>query len=389
MDFIDQIQALAARIPQKIDLLRTEEATKLALVVPFIQALGYNPSDPTEVLPEFSADVGTKKGEKVDYAIMKDGKPIILFECKKAGASLDEQDSYYDQLYRYFSVTDARFGIITNGVEHRFYSDLDKPNQMDSKPFLEFSLYEINDSVVQQMKRFTKSAFDVDQNLLAATELKYVKEIKRILGQQLTDPSEDFVRLVASRVYTGRMTQSVMQRFHQLTKQAFHQFINERINYTLKSALAKDDGSNEESHILNGYDNRDIITTEEEIEAYLIIKAFLRQTVDVKRITIRDAKSYCAILLDDTNRKPLCRLWFNGSNKFISLFDEDRKGQRLSIERIDDLYNYADRLIATAKFYIDSGHRQADFDSEDASVNEAPISSPSTESIHLPSNAPQ
>ncbi|MFA1753905.1 restriction endonuclease, partial [Xanthomonas campestris] len=88
MDFIDQLRVLATRISTTRALIQTEEATKNAMVMPLIQILGYNVFDPLEVTPEIVADVGTKKGEKVDYAILRDGKPIILFECKKAGAEL-------------------------------------------------------------------------------------------------------------------------------------------------------------------------------------------------------------------------------------------------------------------------------------------------------------
>ncbi len=83
MDFIDQLRSLATRIANTKDLIQTEEATKNAMVMPFIQALGYNVFDPLEVTPELVADVGMKKGEKVDYAILSATKPIILFECKK------------------------------------------------------------------------------------------------------------------------------------------------------------------------------------------------------------------------------------------------------------------------------------------------------------------
>jgi len=138
MDLIDKINEMAARIPKQIEHISTEEATKNALVMPFINALGFNVFDPTEVVPEFTADVGTKKGEKVDYAIVRDGKPILLFEVKCTGTDLN--NVHASQLYRYFSVTEARFGILTDGVIYRFYSDLDAPNKMDEKPFFVFDL---------------------------------------------------------------------------------------------------------------------------------------------------------------------------------------------------------------------------------------------------------
>lgn len=206
MDLIDRLTELSKTASRVIDQLETEEATKNALIMPLINALGYNVFDPTEVVPEYTADVGTKKGEKVDYAIMREGAPIILFECKTAGADLDKEHA--SQLYRYFSVTDARFGILTNGVNYRVFSDLESPNKMDSRPFLEFSILDINDDVAEQLKKFAKATFDLEDILSTASDLKYTKGIKRALMEEWTNPSEELVKLFASRVYQGRMTQT-------------------------------------------------------------------------------------------------------------------------------------------------------------------------------------
>ena len=135
----------------------TEEATKTSLILPFIQMLGYDIFDPAEVVPEFTADIGIKRGEKVDYAIMQRGKPAILIECKKYGSSLAEDA--VSQLVRYFGVTDAHFGILTDGISYRFFSDLDQPNVMDPKPFFEFNVLSYSHKAVGELKRFTKEEF--------------------------------------------------------------------------------------------------------------------------------------------------------------------------------------------------------------------------------------
>jgi hypothetical protein len=228
MDFIDKIRELSARIPKQIEYIQTEEATKNALVMPFIDALGYSIFDPTEVIPEFTADLGTKKGEKVDYAILMDGKPIMLFECKSCDSELD--NGHASQLYRYFSVTEARFGVLTNGITYQFYSDLDEQNKMDSKPFFEFNMLEIKEPLVEELKKFTKSFFDLENILTTASELKYTREIERIIAEQMNDPADEFVKFFASRVYHGRMTQPVREQFSQITKQALKQFINDIIS---------------------------------------------------------------------------------------------------------------------------------------------------------------
>ena len=123
MDLADRLREMSSRIRQRVENVKTEEATKTALVMPFINhVLGYNVFDPAEVVPEFIADVGTKKGEKVDYAIFRNGDPIMLFECKHYGVDLGKEPA--SQLYRYFSVAKARFGVLTDGVIYRFYSEL-------------------------------------------------------------------------------------------------------------------------------------------------------------------------------------------------------------------------------------------------------------------------
>lgn len=358
MDFIDRIRELSARIPKQLEHIQTEEATKNALIMPFIAALGYNVFDPTEVTPELNADIGTKKGEKVDYAILKDGKPIMLFECKWHGADLGKVHA--SQLYRYFSVTAARFGVLTNGIAYWFYTDLEAPNKMDSKPFFEFNMLDVRDQAVEELKKFTKSVFDVDGIVNTASELKYTREIKRIMSEQLQTPSDDFVKFFASQVYSGRMTQGVREQFAQTTKAALKQFINDQINERLKSALVPEPAPVTEE-IVNELPKETLehpstTTTEEETEAYYIIKAILREVVDPKRLAMRDQQSYCGILFDDNNRKPICRLWFNAAQKYIGLFDnEQRKEVKVPINSIDEIYKYADRLKTTINFYTNNG----------------------------------
>ena len=239
MDFIDEVRTRSGRFANRVEHLNTEEATKNSLVLPFIEMMGYSIFDPTEVVPEFTADVGTKRGEKVDYALMWDGRPAILIECKRYGSNLNEEDM--SQLLRYFTVTDARFGILTDGITYRFFSDLDQPNMMDPKPFFVFNMLDFTEAQVEELKRFTKSAFDMTEIVDAARELKYTTEIKRVLAEELASPSDDFVGFIVRRVYEGRVTRPVREMFSSLAHQAFTQFINDRINDRLKSALERGD----------------------------------------------------------------------------------------------------------------------------------------------------
>jgi hypothetical protein len=359
MDFADRIREMANRIPQQLQHIRTEEATKNALVMPFISALGYNVFDPQEVTPELDADVGIKKGEKVDYAILKDGKPIILFECKGVSANLDEVHA--SQLYRYFSVTAARIGVLTNGIIYRFFSDLEAQNKMDSKPFLEINLLSFDEIVLAELKKFSKSTFELTSILANANDLKYSREIKRILAQELNLPSEDFVRFFTSQVYSGRLTQSVREQFTEITKMAFQQFIIERVSDRLKSALAHEETARALQAPAGEVAGAEEQTppTEEELHGFYIVKAILAQIVDPQRVVMRDQKSYCSVLLDDSNRKPVCRLWFNGAQKFLGLFDAAKVETRTPIQELAEIYKYADQLKEVVGRYEPKGASSA------------------------------
>jgi len=354
MDLIDKIKDLAGRIPTQMEHIKTEEATKNAFVMPFLSALGYDVFNPTEVIPEFTADIGTKKGEKVDYAIKKDNDIIILIECKWSGAELDEDHA--SQLYRYFSATEARFGILTNGIIYRFYSDIDEKNKMDSKPFFEFDLLEFEDHHIKELKKFTKSTFSLDDILTTASMLKYTGAIKKVLEEELNNPSKPFVRFFASKIYDGKLTQTVLEQFTKIVKEARTQFINGKINDRLKSALSANESSGEDGSekeqvsAAEPVNDTGIVTTEEEIEGYHIVKAILRDVIDIKRVSMRDTKSYCGVLLDNTNRKPICRFHFNTSQKYLGVFSE-KKEERTAINSLDDIFEHADKLRAVISEY--------------------------------------
>ncbi len=356
MDLIDRLRELSTKIGKVADQLQTEEATKTALVMPFINALGYNVFDPMEVVPEFTADVGTKKGEKVDYVIMRDGKPIILIEAKPVTANLD--NVHCSQLYRYFSVTDARFGVLTNGIHYRFFSDLESPNKMDSRPFLEIDMRSLTEGIVDELKKFAKETFDLDNILSTASELKYTKGMKVVLADEFANPSEELVRMLTGRVYSGRMTQAVRDQFGELVKKACAEFINDRVKMRLQSAIDREpvtvpaETAAEKTGRTSADDKEKLVeTTLEELEAYHIVKSIVRSVVASDRVIMRDTQSYCGVLLDDNNRKPICRLFFNQSQRYIGLFDAEKNCTRFPIASLDEIYNYAEQLCATVKQY--------------------------------------
>lgn len=355
MDLIDQLNALATRIRATKDLIQTEEATKNAMVMPFIQILGYNVFDPTEVTPELIADVGTKKGEKVDYAILRDGDPIMLFECKKCGGDL--HINHASQLFRYFHVTESRFGVLTNGLKYRFFTDLEQPNKMDSTPFFEFDILDFKERDVDELKKFAKSSFDIDTILNTASDLKYTRAIQERLNEWVANPPDELVRLLSVDLLGGRrFTPTLKDQFAQITKRAFEQLLSERINVRLKGAMAAElpvVSENSVPIIPHASEEAEVETTAEEIEGLHIVRSILRDVVSPRRIVMRDNLSYCAILLDDNNRKPVCRLRFNNTQKLaVGIFGPDKAEERFALEEIDDLYSFADRLRATVSMHL-------------------------------------
>lgn len=366
MDFVDQLRVLASRISTTKDLIQTEEATKNSMVMPFIQILGYNPFDPLEVTPELVADIGTKKGEKVDYAILMNGKPIMLFECKKAGGDLNI--NHAGQLFRYFHVTAARFGVLTNGLVYKFFTDLEHSNKMDEKPFFEFNILDFRERDVEELKKFAKSAFDLDKILTTANELKYTRVIQNKLADWIENPPEEAVRLLAGDLIGNRkFTAAIREQFTPITRRAFEQLIGERINARLKGAMSPEAVSVVSLQTPAGSmappsaqepkptitSDAQIETSLEELEAFHLVRAILRDDVSPKRIFIRDAQSYCAVLLDDNNRKPICRLRFNNTQKLrLGLFNADKDEEVMNIESVDDVFQYAAQLKAAVALYL-------------------------------------
>lgn len=348
MDLKDQIKQIADKINKFKDSTQTEEATKNAFIMPFINALGYDIFNPEEVVPEFVADIGTKQGEKVDYAILKDGNPVILIECKHWRDSLNLHNT---QLLRYFHVTSAKFAILTNGINYRFYTDLESSNIMDEKPFLDLCITEIKDNQIEELKKFHKSYFDVNNIINTASTLKYSNEIKIILNNEFKQPTDDFAKYFIPKVYGGRATEKVLKQFSEIVKISCQQFLSDLITERLKTALDKEKESEQkipEPEVKKSVPE----TTQEEIESYHIIKSILRTEIENNRIFYRDFQGFFGILIDDSVRNTLCRLYLNGAQKVLGIIDENKNEKRINLENIDEIYNYSDLIKASVKRYL-------------------------------------
>lgn len=357
MDFSDKIKQFSKRIDIIKGNLATEEATKTALIMPFFNLLDYDVFNPMEFVPEFVADIGTKKGEKVDYAIIKDDKPVILIEAKSVNDDLTKHDA---QLFRYFTSTDAKFAILTNGIIYKFFTDLEESNKMDEKPFLEVNLLDLSDIQVSELKKFTKDNFDIDTIFNSASELKYTNLIKKQLTEQLNKPSDEFVRFIISDFFTGVKTSNVVEKFRPIVKKSMQQFVNDFMNDRIKSILAEQETKEEQEEIVNEIDEisteeskTGIITTDEELEAFNIIKSILSEATSVDNITYKDVKSYFGILYKNNTRKWICRLYFNSSKKYIAVPDKEKYEVYYEIETLNDIYKYKNELLNSLDKFIE------------------------------------
>lgn len=365
MDLAERIAALSTKLDQQRAGIETEEATKNAFVMPFLSSiLGYDVFDPTEVVPEYVADVGIKKGEKIDYAIMQAGQVLMLVECKKIGAPLKVEHA--SQLYRYFGVTSARIALLTNGQVYEFYTDLDAPNRMDEKPFLVLDVQDVDRMILPELEKMTKSSFDLESIISAAGELKYISQLKRAIAAQFKEPEVEFVRFFTGKVYEKSFSLKVREQFTPLVQKACRQFLNDQVNDRLTAALGVGGASpapvaapaatltsqaadfETETTDANG---DEVITTMDEIEGFQIVRAIVCDVIKPQRIVYRDAKSYCAILVDDNNRRTLARLHFNRKQRYIGLFGEDKTEARHPLEGLEDIYNFSRELREAAGRY--------------------------------------
>jgi len=351
MDFKDVVKQLAERVEKLKDSLQTEEATKNALIMPFLQSLGYDVFNPYEIVPEFTCDIGIKKGEKIDYAIMKDGEPIILIECKHWKQNLNFHDN---QLIRYFNVSKAKFGLLTNGIEYNFYTDLDKANVMDKKPFLIVNMLTISDNDIEQLKKFHKSYYNEQEILSTAAQLQIMLAIKEIITREFQNPSDEFVRYFIREINDGKSSIKQVEQYIPLVKKTIDNYINDVISDRLNVAIST---SNEKQQVVAEVETepikqgRVIETTETELQGYYIVKAILAKTIPSSHITYKDNVDYFAINVDSVFNN-VCRFHFNNEDNLRISFKTDEHKEKIKIDSLDDIFNFSEQLIEIAKRYL-------------------------------------
>jgi len=321
--FKESLQRLGVQVAARQEHITNEETAKQSLIIPFLAALGYDVFDPLEVRPEYDSDFGKKKGEKVDYAVMKNGSPIIFIEAKAPSQKLENHDS---QLARYFNATPGmKVGIITNGVIYKFFTDLNASNIMDDTPFLELNITELSDANIEALSKFRKEAFDAQSIVLFAEELIYTSNLNSKLEDIFKNPPDDFVRYLIKDFSDTRVTQNVIDRFRPIVKKSISQALlnlvsqglaaqsqntlieesaEELVAATLETDIAK------KKHVIE--------TTENELVAFELVKAILTEAgKDVSLLDYKDTTSYFGIFVKNPSNW-LVRLNLEGNKKTIT-----------------------------------------------------------------------
>ena len=306
---ISQLRLLSEKILSMKDSISTEEATKTSFILPFIQNLGYDVFNPNELIAESVSDVGSKKGEKVDYLVSKDSEPIYIIECKKCCENLA---GHKNQLIRYFHTSKARIGILTNGIEYEFYTDLDKPNIMDEAPFFTFNVLNFTDYDLKVLKHFTKSEYDLESILGQATNLRYMFKVKNAIAQELHSPTKEFIRHFIKKVYPDRITKKVYEEFEEVIGAALEDYI-----------LPKNSSTNNTTVVEEVKAEDGIVTTEDELRVFSTIQNLFPEHRDV--ITYIDYKGHFSVVLNNNRRLIICKALFNRNKKYIIFIDAENE----------------------------------------------------------------
>jgi len=333
MAFKDELQKLSVQIKERIIHISNEEMTKQALIIPFIQILGFDVFNPLEVRPEYSADFGNKKGEKVDYALFKDNQPIIFIEAKSVNENLNNHDA---QLSRYFnSTTNVKLAILTNGAEYRFFTDLNVNNVMDDTPFLIVNLLDIKDSDIENLNKLRIENFDKESLITYAEELVYTSALNNSLKTLFSNPNDEFIRFIIKEFSDIRITANVIERFRPLVKKSISNAVLDIVSkglYQEEASALKEDIQNEEVVLVNEVeeDKKGIVTTQEELDCFEIIKNILvKNNIDISEVNYKDTTNYFSVYLKNTT-KWIMRFNFDASKKNIVT--------KLSVETVKEYY---------------------------------------------------
>ncbi|MCB0514546.1 MAG: type I restriction enzyme HsdR N-terminal domain-containing protein [Chitinophagales bacterium] len=316
----------AFELTKALELSDNEAKTRMYLVEPFFEILRFNRGfENGNLVPEFDADFANLKGKKVDYAILFKNKPEIIVEVKKANLKLT--DKHAAQLNEYFNNTnDAKIGILTNGIEYKFYCRNNNSGfGLHPTPFYLFNWDNIEGNQLEKLAEFYATSIEIKTIVDAAQESFFLENFEEALYKELSSPSRDFIKAIFAHMNGNRLTESIEKQIKTL--------IN---SVSLKSAL--DRLVVDESSKLNS----GIITTEDELKVFHIIKTLLAQhkQINTNSIGYRDFKGKFSIILDDNQKKKICDLYITPSSHKI-----DIEGEKIEIPDIDSIIKLKKKLL--------------------------------------------
>lgn len=345
MDIASGMRALRESALAHREFLKNEEAAKNALVMPMMRALGYDVFNPMEFKPEYTLDVGTKKGERVDYATCRGDKIEMLIECKDCRVELDPKRfrQQFTQLYRYFSVTSARIAVLTNGIQYRFFTDLVKPNVMDDEAFYVFDLLNMKKDDIRIMSLFGKAEFDLDRIIPKAQAMRTRSILKGLIVEQMRKPSDDLVRIIAGETHGSRLTQGIRDSYRATIANLFEEIVAEE---TIKGIAAHKDTKSQAPLADCQGPVPETPPSQDEMEVFGIIRAVCARHVDPARISMRSAKSHRTIVLDDSGRKAIAKIQIPASQPWHLTAIFNREETRIPIEDALDIYSLEGEILS-------------------------------------------
>lgn len=320
MVFSDEIAKVSEQVRTKADRVTGEEATKMGLIVPFFNALGYDVFDPTEVIPEYTADFAIKKAgqfEKVDYAIAINSVIVMIVETK---ARNEKPETHDGQLKRYFnSLLATKVAIVTNGIEYRFFTDLRHENVMDDDPFFSFNILKYDQKQLENLKIFHKENFDSRIIKRHAEEMVYLKGMTQLVDNLLRSPSDEFIRFLISQLSTigssyaieGRISSKVIEKFQPIVKKSIQSCLVDLMTQSLNREMSQPSEANSPTDLVDddepddpvkGIEGVKIVTTPEELEAFEKVKSIAVKSKTHKlEVKYKDVVSYFGLNVGKTN----------------------------------------------------------------------------------------
>lgn len=311
--FAEKMGAVIRSIPRVSHKLQSEEATKHALIIPALAAIGFDVSNPDVVVPEMVSDFGTRKAEKVDYAILCNGFPAILVECKAYGVNLQ---AHVPQLFRYFSVSTARIGVLTNGVEYRLYTDTFKENVMDTEPYAVVDL-SAEDADLEPLEELQRALLDTPALIRRARERALEKRLRAVVAEELQCPSEKVFKVFAEKVLGRPARRSEVRELMSIAVRAF--------------------GHSEEEECLDGFRE----------SAASVVRGYINEAVPGAECIARDTVRYLGFYYPSRPRNAICRLYFGAHERLLRISFEDEADRRPIDER--GLEEYKEEIMNRAR----------------------------------------